>query len=227
MNKIIAFVPARCGSKTIARKNIRLFCGRPLIYWSLEALDECESIDQIIVATDCDEIADIVDSFHFPNVLIYRRRSKNAQDDSTTESVMLEYINKSELSGDIIFMLVQVTSPLTTAEHFAHALAQFQQGEFDSMLSAVHNKRFFWNAQGVSLNYSFRERPRRQDFSGQWQENGAFYISTVKAIIASENRLSGSIKIYEMPEHTALELDSNLDWFVGEQLMKKFRIKNV
>ena len=189
-------------------------------------MHRCPSIDQIVVATDCDEIADIVDGFHFSNVLIYRRNKENARDDSSTESVMLEYINQSDLSDDFIFMLVQLTSPLTSAKHFGDALTEFKHGSFDSLLSAVHNQRFFWNAKGESLNYDFKKRPRRQNFSGQWLENGAFYISTVKAIIANENRLSGKIKIYEMPAYTALELDSDLDWFIGEQLMKKYRIKD-
>ena len=52
----IAFIPARCGSESIPFKNIKIICGKPLIYWSLLALNKSETIDQIYVATDCDEI---------------------------------------------------------------------------------------------------------------------------------------------------------------------------
>lgn len=53
---IIAFVPVRCRSKSIPFKNIKEFCGKPLVYWNLEALQNSSSIDKIFVATDCEEI---------------------------------------------------------------------------------------------------------------------------------------------------------------------------
>ena len=52
----IAFIPARCGSESIPFKNIKIICGKPLIYWALLALTKSKNIDQIYVATDCDEI---------------------------------------------------------------------------------------------------------------------------------------------------------------------------
>ena len=55
----IALVPARCGSKSIPFKNIKDFCGRPLIYWVLNSLNNVKEIDSIYVATDCDEISEI------------------------------------------------------------------------------------------------------------------------------------------------------------------------
>ncbi len=52
----IALIPARCGSKSIPFKNIKNFCGKPLIYWSLLAAQKSNQIDEIYVATDCEEI---------------------------------------------------------------------------------------------------------------------------------------------------------------------------
>ena len=56
---VIAFVPARCGSKSILDKNIKLFCNQPLIYWNLQELQN-SIVDQIIVATDCKKVYNIV-----------------------------------------------------------------------------------------------------------------------------------------------------------------------
>ena len=109
----IAFVPARCGSKSIPFKNIKMFCGKPLIYWILNALEDSKTIDKTIVATDCKEIATIVESFKFKKVSIYWRNPENAQDLSTTESVMLEYIQQSNLKKSDYFILTQSTSPFT------------------------------------------------------------------------------------------------------------------
>ena len=67
----IAFVPVRCGSKSIPFKNIKLFCGKPLVYWSLFALQNSINIDVIYLAADCREIKQAVNSFNFSKVKIY------------------------------------------------------------------------------------------------------------------------------------------------------------
>jgi N-acylneuraminate cytidylyltransferase len=222
--KAVAFIPVRGGSKSIPLKNIKDFCGKPLVYWSIAALQNSGKVDEIVIATDSEEVKKVIRDFHFDKVTIYSRSAKNATDAASTESVMLEYISQSDLSGADIFMLVQATSPLTDAKHFGEALAIYRQGKFDSMLTCVRNFRFFWSEDGSSKNYDYRNRPRRQDFKGELMENGAFYISTVGNIIESGNRLSGKIGIYEMPEYTATELDAPDDWAILENLMRKYAL---
>lgn len=222
MGKVIAFIPVRGGSKSIPLKNIKELCGKPLVYWSINALQQCNKIGEIVVATDSDEIENVIKAFHFNKVIVYRRLTENAADTSTTESVMLEYIQRANLVPDAIFILVQATSPLTEPIHFKEALKLYQQGKYDSLLTCVRNHRFFWNADGTSKNYDYQKRPRRQNFKGELMENGAFYINSVKNIIASGNRLSGKIGIYEMPQQTAFEIDEPDDWIILEQLMYKY-----
>lgn len=220
--QVIAFIPVRGGSKSIPLKNIKLLCGKPLVYWNIAALHHCSAIDRIIVATDADEIEQTVDSFDFNKVQMYRRSSENASDTASTESVMLEYIQKSNLDKEDIFILVQATSPLTETKHFDEALEIYNHHEYDSMLTCVRSYRFYWNENGTSKNYDFRNRPRRQDFKGELMENGAFYINTVGGILKDMNRLSGKIGIYEMPEYTATEIDEPDDWMIIENLMHKY-----
>ncbi|MEM8527309.1 MAG: HAD family hydrolase [Bacteroidota bacterium] len=215
----IAFIPVRCGSKSIPMKNIKPFHGKPLIYWTVAALEKASRVHKIVVATDCEEIEQCVKQFNFTKVEVYRRSSENAQDTSSTESVMLEYIQQSELQQEDHFILVQATSPFTQAEHFDEALEQLAHSNADSLLSCVEFKRFLWQPNGEALNYDFKNRPRRQDFEGLMLENGAFYINKVGNIKEQGNRLSGAITIYEMPYYTALELDEPEDWLIGEALM--------
>lgn len=219
--KRIAFVPARCGSKSIHFKNIKMFCGKPLIYWTLNALENSKIIDKIIVANDCKEIATMVESFKFKKVSIYWRNPENAQDLSTTESVMLEYIQQSNLKKSDYFILSQATSPFTQSRDFDIAFQKLIQEKADSLLSCARVKRFFWNEDGTPINYDFKKRPRRQDFKGTLIENGAFYINKVKNILKYKNRLSGKIAIYEMPEFTSIELDEPNDLIIAEIFMKK------
>lgn len=218
---VIAFIPVRGGSKSIPLKNIKPFCGKPLVCWNIEALEKCKEVDEIIVATDSDEIEEVVLSQSYNKTKVYRRSAENACDTASTESVMLEYIHYVQLPEDNVFMLVQATSPLTETIHFTDALEMFGKGEYDSILTCVRNYRFFWNEDGTSMNYDYKNRPRRQNFAGMLMENGAFYINKVGNIIESSNRLSGHIGIYEMPEYTATEIDEPDDWMVLESLMRK------
>lgn len=219
--KVIAFIPVRGGSKSIPLKNIKDFCGKPLVYWTVSALQQAANVNEIVVATDSDEIEKAVSSFKLSKVKIYRREAKNAVDTASTESVMLEYIENAHLAPETIFMLVQATSPLTQAVHFEEGLAKYFAGNNDSVLTCVRNFRFFWNEDGTSKNYDYRNRPRRQNFKGELMENGAFYINSVANILASGNRLSGKIGIYEMPEYTATEIDEPDDWAILENLMHR------
>jgi CMP-N-acetylneuraminic acid synthetase len=95
--KTIAFIPVRGGSKSIPLKNIKPFCGKPLVCWSIEALEGCDLIDEIIVATDSDKIEETVLAQSYKKTKIYRRSAENACDTASTESVMLEYINYAHL----------------------------------------------------------------------------------------------------------------------------------
>ena len=112
----IAFIPVRCGSKSIPFKNIKKFCGKPLVYWNLLALQNSKLIDSVYVATDCEEIKSVVSGFSFSKVKVYKRSDKNATDESSTESVMLEFIDKNNFKNNDLFLLVQATSPLTQTE---------------------------------------------------------------------------------------------------------------
>lgn len=230
--KKIAFVPVRSGSKSILQKNIRSFCGRPLLYWTMEALADSVSFDTIVIASDCEKTKSFVRSWGFENVEVYDRKFENAQDDSSTESVMLEYLNSekgSQLKSNDLFCLVQATSPLTTSECFQQAVQSLSENEGDSLISVVRTKRFFWAHSGSNFispeNYTLEERPRRQEFDGKLMENGAFYISRVGDIKSSGLRISGKIVAYEMPEYTQVEIDEDYDWIYAESLMWKYRLR--
>ena len=219
--KKIAFIPARGGSKSISLKNIKYFCNKPLIYWSLKSIVD-SPIDEVYVATDSSEIRDVVLSFKFKKVKIFHRNPTNAQDTSSTESVILEFLKKSQFLYNDIFILVQATFPFTQPADFVNAIDHYLNNKYDSLLTCYRDKRFFWNDDGIPMNYQFTNRPRRQDFKGQLTENGAFYINRIGNIQKHKNRLSGRIGIYEMASCFNIEIDEEPDWMLAESLMEKY-----
>jgi YrbI family 3-deoxy-D-manno-octulosonate 8-phosphate phosphatase len=221
MSKTIAFIPIRKGSKSIINKNLKNFCGKPLVSWVITALNNSKLVDEIIIASDYDEI---IPEIRLEKVHLYKRSFENAQDSSSTESVMFEYISKNNLNYEDTFILVQATSPFTKTIHFNEALEKFNRDSLDSLLSCVSFKRFLWTKDSKPINYDFKNRLKRQDFEGQFLENGAFYISKVKSILKFQNRLSGKIGIYEMPEYTGIEIDEEDDWLIAEKIMNKYSL---
>lgn len=217
--KKIAFIPVRGGSKSIPKKNIKIFCGKPLIYWNLIELENCNHVDEIVVASDSEDIISVVEEFKFSKVVVYRRSNENAQDHSTSESIMLEYINFAKLDLSDVFMLVQATSPFTKSNDFSNGLKMMSS--YDTVFSCAKIKRFIWDKDSNPLNYDFKNRPRRQDFDGTFMENGAFCISLVSDIIKYNNRISGNIGICEMQEYTYVEIDEPEDWIIAERLFLK------
>lgn len=233
--KNVAFIPVRGGSKSIPLKNIRLICGKPLVYWTIKAACECKAIDSVYVATDSEKIKETVKSFkqkdgsHMSAKLhVIGRSVESASDTASTEYAMLEFAEQYDFDN---IVLIQATSPLLTSQDLDGGLELFYSAGTDSVLSVVRQYRFLWVKDSKNnvrpTNYDLFHRPRRQEFKGYLMENGAFYITSKKALIESRNRLSGNIKAYEMCEESAFEIDEPSDWIIVESLMRRRCIKSM
>ncbi len=215
-SRVLGLIPLRGGSKSIPHKNIREISGKPLAYWTCNAAAEAHGIERVYVSTEDANIKRIVGSFDL-GVRVIDRPAEFAQDDSSTESVMLHFA-KVVPDWDVLVTL-QATSPLTAGADIDAALAQFEHEGDDSMLTGVRVKRFFWTPEGRPLNYDYRRRPRRQDFAGSIVENGAFYLTKRDILLKEKDRLGGKIGIHEMPADTMIELDEPEDWDTVERML--------
>lgn len=218
----VAFIPVRGGSKSIPLKNIKLFCGKPLVYWTAKAASDCDYIDQVYVATDSLKIRETIEQLQIPKVVVIDRSAESASDTASTEFAMLEFAEQYEFKN---IVLIQATSPLLCAKDLNRGFELFNEDGVDSVLSGVLQKRFYWKetvgAFVKPVNYNFTCRPRRQEFDGWYVENGAFYITTKEALLQTKCRISGKIKLCEMHEDTFFEIDEPSDWIIMEQLKKK------
>ncbi len=224
----VAFIPVRGGSKSIPLKNIKLMCGKPLVYWTVAAACRCENIDKVYVATDSDKIRDVLleekttEEACFEKLEVIGRSAESASDTASTESAMLEFARDYEFDH---IVLIQATSPLLTAADLERGFALYGEPEVDSVLSVVRQKRFNWavDADGTAkaLNYDYFRRPRRQEFEGYCVENGAFYITSKERLINTGNRISGNVKAVEMSEDTFFEIDEPSDWLIIEKMLER------
>lgn len=221
----IAFIPVRGGSKSIPLKNIKKINNRPLIYWVLDAANNCDSIDKIVVSTDSNDIRKCINDYKSDKIEVFDRSIENATDNASTESAMLEYAEKCSFENMI---LIQATSPLLQSEDLERGIKEFNKKEVDSVLSVVRQKRFIWKVKENKLeaqNYDYMNRPRRQEFDGFLVENGAFYITTRENLLKTKCRISGNISYVEMPEESYFEIDEISDWIIVEQLLSKRNVR--
>lgn len=225
----VAFIPIRGGSKSIPLKNIKPICGMPLVYWVVKSACCCAYIDEVYVATDSEDIKEVVEGFknqacfkEINKLVVIGRSKESATDNASTESAMLEFADRYDFDN---IVLIQATSPLLQAKDLNHGFETFLTEGTDSVLSVVRQKRFNWaidkDGNAYSENYNVYDRPRRQDFPGCLVENGAFYITTKKGLISSKNRVSGRIKVVEMDEDSYYEIDEPSDWAIVECLLRR------
>lgn len=221
-----AFIPVRGGSKSIPLKNIKEIAGKPLVYWTTKAANDCSYIDKIYVATDSPVIKAVVEKLYLEKVIVIERSADTATDHASTESAMIEFARNYEFDN---IVLIQATSPLLTSKDLDNGFEIYSMKGTDSVLSVVRQKRFQWeiskSGYATPANYDYRNRPRRQEFEGYFVENGAFYITSRQALLKTRNRLSGNIRICEMEESTYFEVDEPSDWkIIEERLYEKVKI---
>lgn len=216
MNKrTVGLIPLRGGSKSIPLKNIKHIAGKPLCAWVIEAACEALGSSNVYVSTESKAISSVVEGLGL-GVKIIKRPEELATDTASTESAMSHFAETVKFDT---LITLQATSPLTTATDIRNALKLFKKNKYDSLLTGVRSKRFFWTLDGKAVNYNPMKRPRRQDIEGWLMENGAFYITKYEVLKKYKNRLGGKIGIYEMAPETAVEIDEPEDWAEAERCL--------
>lgn len=222
--KYIAIIPARKGSKEIPNKNIKVLAGKPLICWTIEQALKSEKISKVFVSTDCEKIAKL--SQDSGAEVPFLRPHKYAKDNSSTESVLLHFIDKvkfSESNDHICVVLLQPTSPIRFEGSIDKAIDKFEQEKADSLVSVVATKNFYWKFnKKVSPLYSIDQRPMRQNLKISdiiFKENGSIYITKINTLLKNKNRLGGKITFFEMRSEEGNEIDSINDFNLVKDLI--------
>jgi CMP-N-acetylneuraminic acid synthetase len=211
--RIVALIPLRWWSKSIPYKNIKELWWKPLCNWVIEASKWSKYINETFVSTDDEKIKNIVEKTW---IKIINRPIEFAQDDSSTESVILHFMKNVDFD---ILITIQATSPFTTSDDLDKAIEQFIEENNDSMLTWVLLKKFYWSLNWNPLNYDYKNRPRRQEFDWVIEENWAFYITKKSILEKNKNRLWWNIWIYKMDENKGIDIDEPSDWVKTEEII--------
>lgn len=223
--KIMAFIPARGGSKRLPRKNVLPLAGKPLINWSIEAGKKSQYIDRVFVSTDDKEIADV--ACQLDAELPELRPAELASDTAKTEDVLLYSLEKFAPDVDVV-VLLQPTSPLRTAEHIDEALELFMEQEAFSVVSVTpcEHPPLWSNTLPKDNSMGDFIRPealsRSQDISQYYRLNGAIYIFDVKKLREyNEIRYTSETYAYVMDSDVSFDIDTEIDFDLAQFFMER------
>ncbi|MGR5434385.1 acylneuraminate cytidylyltransferase family protein [Vibrio owensii] len=223
--KVVAFIPARGGSKRLPRKNVLHLANKPLIEWSINAAQNSCFVDEILVSTDDEEIASI--SSKVGATVPGLRPSELASDTAKTESALFYTLESFAQDADIVVVL-QPTSPLRTSEHIDQALDLFYTKKAFSVVSVTPCEHPPLWANTLPEDYSMENflRPealqRSQDLGAYYRLNGAIYIFDVSKLKAfGDIRYTSESYAYIMDNYDSVDIDNKIDFEIAEFFMKK------
>ena len=214
MSETVAIIPARGGSKRIARKNLLTVAGIPLVGHSIRHALGARSVRRVFVTTEDPETAEVARRY---GAEVIERPIELAGDHATSESALLHALDECErrLSSSVdLVVFLQCTSPVRRPDDIDRAVEALQLGKADSLLSVSRNAGFIWeqkDGQLRSLSYDYRRRQRGQDLPSQFRENGSIYVFKPWVLREHNNRLGGRMTLYEMEYWSSFEIDTKED----------------
>lgn len=201
--KAISLILARGGSKGIPGKNLYEVANKPLIAYSIQAAQQSNACD-VWVSTNCNNIKNVALSY---GASVIDRPNDLSNDNSQSEEALLHFAE--HVAFDIL-VFIQPTSPLLLSQDINNGLNMMSM--YDSVFSAYREHWIpRWKTDATPDNWDIYHRPMRQAMPEKYVENGAFYITTKKALVESKCRYSGKIGIIEMPICRSFQLDTYED----------------
>jgi N-acylneuraminate cytidylyltransferase len=227
--KNIAIIPARGGSKRIPRKNIREFCGSPIIKYSIEAAISSKCFDEIIVSTDDEEISQIAKKYGAK--VPFLRSKKNSDDYSGTQDVLLEVISKyQELGKNYDYLCcIYPTAPFVTAKKLISAMQALKTNKYyDCVLPVVKYSYPIQRSLKIDdgkliMNWPENYSKRSQDLESTYHDAGQFYLTKTSNFLENKSLFTKKTLPIIISETEVQDIDNEEDWKIAEI---KYRILN-
>lgn len=231
----IAIIPARGGSKRIPRKNIKLFGGKPMIAWSIEAALNSDIFDRVIVSTDDIEIAQVARNYGAETPFL--RPDKISDDLAGSDDVMVHALNYfSEMGINVRHACcIYATAPFITPSDIRKTYVEIADSEWDfifpiSKFSSPILRSFGINDSGsVEMFFPQFYSMRSQDLPSAYFDAGQFYWGSTNAWMSRLQIFSNKSKGFEIPWWRAIDIDTEEDWLKAELMaysMNHFHIKS-
>ena len=221
----ILIIPVRGGSKGIPRKNLKTVNGISLVERSLRVALKSK-VDQIIVSTDDKEISDVAIKY---GATLHNRSSENSGDIASTESVILEVVEKYQINwpSDSAVGFIQATSPFVSTKTINECFDLAEKGYSSFSAKSFHG--FTWEKldKWVPVQHPPEFRPRRQDLNEKVVETGAIYCFPLKQFKEKKYRFCSEPKPVMVNSITGIEIDDISELELANLLATQFELIDV
>lgn len=221
MSKRIAIITARGGSKRIPHKNIKAFCGKPIIEYSIKAALESGMFDTVMVSTDDEQIAEIARAAGAE--VPFMRSNEASNDYATTNDVLLEVLDCYDQLG-IHFDVgccIYPTAPFVTAKKLVDAVNKLEQTGADTVQPVVQfsfppQRGLVMRDEYLKPSYPEMYLMRSQDLEPVFHDCGQFYIFNIEAFQRSRVVVGNKVVPLKMSELEVQDIDNETDWKLAE-----------
>ncbi|MCM1498878.1 MAG: pseudaminic acid cytidylyltransferase [Clostridium sp.] len=217
----IAVITARGGSKRIPRKNIREFCGKPIIAYSIEVALASHTFDEVMVSTDDEEIKEI--ALQYGAKVPFMRSNETSDDHAMTYKVLLEVLDSYKKRGmKFEYMCcVYPTAPFITIDSLKRAMHMLKSESLDSVLPVVQFS--FPPQRGIIIQngktaFRWPENAlvRSQDLEPMYHDAGQFYCVNVKKFMRHHSLITENTKPIILDDWEVQDIDNESDWKMAE-----------
>lgn len=226
----VAVIPARGGSKRIPRKNIKEFCGKPMIAYSIEAAIKSGCFDKVIVSTDDTEIAEVARAYGAEVPFI---RPEELSNDYAGTIPVIQHSANWLLEQDYdpkLICCLYATAPFVTADAITKGLQQLKDTcaayAFSATSYAFPIQRAFKikSSLGVEMFEPERFNTRSQDLEEAYHDAGQFYWGTTDAWLTEKVIFGPESTPVILPRHRVQDIDTPEDWQRAELLFKAMQL---
>ena len=226
--KTFAFIFARGGSKGIKNKNIVKINNKPLIYYPIKMAKKMTEIDEVYVSSDSNSILNIAKKLGAKIIV----RPKNISNDKSPELLAwkhaVKFLKKQKISFDI-FLSLPTTAPLRSIIDIKKILKSIKKKNVDYVITAKKSKNTPWfnmikkkrNGYFKKVISTNRKFNTRQQVPLTFDMTTVGYASKPGYILKSNDMMKGNVKIVEIPEQRALDIDTLFDLKLAKLLIKQ------
>ena len=225
---VLAIIIARGGSKRIPRKNIKEFCGKPIIAYSIEAALRAGCFDTVMCSTDDAEIADVAKQYGAE--VPFFRSPETSNDFATTADVLREVIGEYEIRGQIFdyFCCLYPTAPFVSAEKIRYGFELMRKTDASGAIPVVPFSYPIQRALKITDDKISMVQPeyllsRSQDLMKTYHDAGQYYWYKTSAFHENANLMMLNPVAIVTPEEEVQDIDTMEDWKLAEM---KYRIQN-
>lgn len=229
----VAIITARGGSKRIPRKNIKEFCGKPILAFSIEAALKSKLFDEVMVSTEDSGIAEVAKKYGAS--VPFMRSERTANDFATTEDVLLEVLDEYNKRGKDFSEVccIYPTAPFVTAEKIIIATEMLESNDSaDSVMPVVQfsfppQRGLIVKGDYISYKYPENAIKRSQDLEPIYHDCGQFYFCKTASLKKYHDVVGEKTLPLVVSELEVQDIDNLSDWVIAELKYKTMMEKKI